>query len=82
MPCDKTGIGGQDHKGHSTGGPCHLKDIGTMLRGHTGGEGESLPWKRPHQHAPDPLYSKDGKSLVDTTIALDTDTDEVLGYGV
>jgi hypothetical protein len=28
------------------------------------------------------LYaSKDGKGLVDTTIALDMETDEVLGYG-
>ena len=57
-----------------------LKDIGTILRKYTGEEGES-PYREKGLSTCSRAFKffKEGKSLVDTAIALDIDTDEVLG---
>ncbi len=57
-----------------------LRDIGTILRRYTGEEEESPCHERGLSiNSRAFKLFKEGKSLVDTAIALDMETDEVLG---
>ena len=57
-----------------------LKDIGTIIRRYTGGEEESSYREKGLSMCSRAFkLFKEGKSLVDIAIALDMETDEVLG---